>query len=252
MSSSSTTARCSSGSEGPGTSSSAKARSTKTMASTSRMWLRNLLPSPSPLLAPATSPPMSTNCTVAGTTFLLLLISASASRRGSGTRAMPTLGSVVAKAYGRGQGATAREGVVQRRLACVGETDEPEPLHGRQGTGPTRCRPNPATSHAPRALGSVTRWLPREPCRPADALDRVVYLLDRDLAEGRRVAAYAKARDLARELGDDEVGPAAPGRRAARPAGDRQVHRQRHRVGRRRRHRRAPGGPRGRDGDRRG
>jgi len=40
---------------------------------------------------------------------------------------------------------------------------------------------------------------------PAEALDRVVYLLDRDLAEGRRVAAYAKARDLARELGDDEV-----------------------------------------------
>ena len=40
---------------------------------------------------------------------------------------------------------------------------------------------------------------------PADALDRVVYLLDRDLAEGRRVAAYAKARDLARELGADEV-----------------------------------------------
>jgi putative hydrolase len=40
---------------------------------------------------------------------------------------------------------------------------------------------------------------------PAEALDRVVYLLDRDLAEGRRVAAYAKARDLARELGDDEI-----------------------------------------------
>jgi putative hydrolase len=40
---------------------------------------------------------------------------------------------------------------------------------------------------------------------PADALDRVVYRLDRALAEGRRVAAYAKARDLVRELGDDEV-----------------------------------------------
>mgnify|MGYP001375515063 CR=1 FL=1 len=40
---------------------------------------------------------------------------------------------------------------------------------------------------------------------PADALDRVVYLLDRDLAEGRRVAAYAKARDWARDVGDDEV-----------------------------------------------
>ena len=40
---------------------------------------------------------------------------------------------------------------------------------------------------------------------PADALDRVVYLLDRALAEGRRVAAYAKARDWARAVGDDEV-----------------------------------------------
>jgi putative hydrolase len=40
---------------------------------------------------------------------------------------------------------------------------------------------------------------------PADALDRVVYLLDRALAESRRVQAYAKARDLARELGDDAV-----------------------------------------------
>jgi putative hydrolase len=40
---------------------------------------------------------------------------------------------------------------------------------------------------------------------PADALDRVVYLLDRDLAEGRRIQAYVKARDLVRELGDDAV-----------------------------------------------
>jgi putative hydrolase len=40
---------------------------------------------------------------------------------------------------------------------------------------------------------------------PAAALDRVVYLLDRDLAEGRRVAAYAKARDIVREHGDDEI-----------------------------------------------
>jgi putative hydrolase len=40
---------------------------------------------------------------------------------------------------------------------------------------------------------------------PADALDRVVYLLDRALAESRRVAAYAKARDIVRELGDEEI-----------------------------------------------
>jgi putative hydrolase len=40
---------------------------------------------------------------------------------------------------------------------------------------------------------------------PADALDRVVYLLDRALAESRRVSAYGKARDLVRQLGDEEI-----------------------------------------------
>ena len=40
---------------------------------------------------------------------------------------------------------------------------------------------------------------------PAAALDQVVYYLDRALAEGRRVAAYHKAAELVREVGDDEV-----------------------------------------------
>jgi putative hydrolase len=40
---------------------------------------------------------------------------------------------------------------------------------------------------------------------PADALDRIVYLLDRALAEGRKVRAYARARDVVREVGDDEI-----------------------------------------------
>ena len=70
------------------------------MASTSRMPPRNRLPSPSPLLAPSTRPPMSTTCTAAWTTLRLFDISASASRRWSGTLATPTLGSLVAKAYG--------------------------------------------------------------------------------------------------------------------------------------------------------
>jgi putative hydrolase len=43
------------------------------------------------------------------------------------------------------------------------------------------------------------------PMGPAEALDRVVYYLDRALAEGRRVSAYAKAAELAREVGDDEL-----------------------------------------------
>lgn len=40
---------------------------------------------------------------------------------------------------------------------------------------------------------------------PADALDRVVYLKDRALEESRRIAAYAKAREIVLELGDDEI-----------------------------------------------
>ncbi len=40
---------------------------------------------------------------------------------------------------------------------------------------------------------------------PADALDRVVYLKDRALTESRRIQAYVNARDLVRELGDDEI-----------------------------------------------
>jgi putative hydrolase len=40
---------------------------------------------------------------------------------------------------------------------------------------------------------------------PAEALDRVVYYLDRALAESRRVSAYGKAAELARELGDEEL-----------------------------------------------
>ena len=40
------------------------------IASTSLIWDKNLLPKPSPLLAPLTSPAMSTNCICAGITFL--------------------------------------------------------------------------------------------------------------------------------------------------------------------------------------
>ncbi len=40
---------------------------------------------------------------------------------------------------------------------------------------------------------------------PAEALDRVVYLLDRALAESRRVAAYAKAATVVRDVGEEEI-----------------------------------------------
>jgi len=40
---------------------------------------------------------------------------------------------------------------------------------------------------------------------PVEALDRVVYLLDRALAESQKVRAFVRARDVAVEVGDDEL-----------------------------------------------
>jgi putative hydrolase len=41
--------------------------------------------------------------------------------------------------------------------------------------------------------------------RPVEALDRVVYLLDRTLAESRKIRAFLRAREVAAEVGDDEL-----------------------------------------------
>jgi putative hydrolase len=40
---------------------------------------------------------------------------------------------------------------------------------------------------------------------PADALDRIVYLLDRDLAEGQKVRAFVRARDVVEATDDAEL-----------------------------------------------
>src|SRR5678815_2757929 len=77
------------------TSGSSKQRMTWTIASVSRMFVRNLLPSPSPSAAPFTSPAMSTNCTTAGTVFFGWTTRASSCSRESGTSTMPTFGSTV-------------------------------------------------------------------------------------------------------------------------------------------------------------
>ena len=78
------------------TSGSEKARVTWQMASASRMLARNWFPRPSPSDAPRTIPAMSTKDTVAGMMRWEPKISASFSRRGSGSGTTPTLGSMVA------------------------------------------------------------------------------------------------------------------------------------------------------------
>ena len=79
------------------TSASSKQRTTWTIASTSRMLARNWLPRPSPLLAPATSPAMSTNSIAAGMTTFVFEILRSTSSRSSGTVTTPMFGSIVQK-----------------------------------------------------------------------------------------------------------------------------------------------------------
>ena len=75
--------------------SSSKQRITCIMASTSRILAKNLLPNPSPLLAPRTRPAISTISICVGTILSGITSSASLSRRESGTFTSPVLGSMV-------------------------------------------------------------------------------------------------------------------------------------------------------------
>ena len=65
------------------------------MASTSRIFERNLFPRPSPSEAPFTRPAISTNSTTAGIVFAELLKAESFPSLSSGTGTTPTDGSIV-------------------------------------------------------------------------------------------------------------------------------------------------------------
>ena len=65
------------------------------MASVARMFPKNWLPNPSPLLAPFTRPAISTISTVAGTTRLGFTNFSNSIKRSSGTVITPTFGSIV-------------------------------------------------------------------------------------------------------------------------------------------------------------
>ena len=165
------------------------------------------LPRPSPLLAPSTSPPMSTNCTVACTTLRLCDIAASRSSRSSGTLATPDVGVLGGEGVRRGQRAAAGEGVVQR-LTCRrwgARRTRSVPCGGQANGAASRNRRVPQRHrHSRRRIGCVT---------PAEALDRVVHCLDRAHDGGFKAKAFVRARD-------DRPRPATRGaRRAGRRSG---------------------------------
>ncbi len=72
-----------------------KIRTISKIASVSRMFERNLLPSPSPFDAPATRPAMSTNSIAAGIVLADCEKVESLPSRASGTATIPTDGSIV-------------------------------------------------------------------------------------------------------------------------------------------------------------
>ena len=116
------------------------------MASTSRMLARNLLPSPSPLLAPSTRPPMSTTSTAACDDVAALGHLGQPVETLVGHLGDADVGVLGGERVRRGERAAAREGVVQRALPGVGEADEAEAFHaaddaiGAAGYGPARCK----------------------------------------------------------------------------------------------------------------
>ena len=131
------------------------------MASTSRMLARNRLPRPSPLLAPSTRPPMSTNCTRRAPRSRSW--TSRRARRG-GRRApwpRPRWGRPWRMRRAR-RAPAAGQGVVQRRLAGVGEADEPEAFHEAGGTTRLAGAPQPygVTAVAPVGASAGERLRP--------------------------------------------------------------------------------------------
>jgi len=92
------------------------------------------------------------------------------------------------KRIGRRQRAAARQRVVQRRLACIGQADESEAFH--------------ESARLPAAnLNSVQE--PRG--RVNAALLQAIYYLDRELAPSTKVRAFARALATVDALTDDEL-----------------------------------------------
>ena len=89
---------------------------------------------------------------------------------------------------GRSQRAAARQRVVQRRLACIGQADESEAFH----EGARLPAANLNSVQEPRARANA-------------ALLQAIYYLDRELAPSTKVRAFIRALGTVDALSDDEL-----------------------------------------------
>src|SRR4051794_24730506 len=155
------------------------------MASTSRMPPRNRLPSPSPSEAPRCSPAMSANSAVAWTILRDALITANASTLGSGTVATPMLVSVVEKGWGATVAVPPVSALKSADLPALGRPMIPNRSIAVEGSGAS-----------PRYLCAVD---------PVEALERITYLLDSDLAPAVKANAFMRAAETVRATDPDEL-----------------------------------------------
>src|SRR4051794_26088349 len=134
------------------------------MASTSRMLARNLLPRPSPLLAPSPSPPMSTTWTAACTSCFDLLIAPSWSTRVSGTLATPMFGSLVANGYGAASAPPPVSALYNELLPAFGRPTRPKRsmtmarLPGSPSCSRRRCFPFRTAGSTQSIVKRLIRW----------------------------------------------------------------------------------------------
>ena len=192
------------------TSGSAKARTTWQIASASRMLARNLLPSPSPSLAPLTMPAMSTNDTVAGT------IRSLAKSLGERVEARVGEGDDADVGLDGGERVVRREHVVLRQrveqggLADVGQADDADgECHGGQSLPRAGARSSRRRGGAGRArLSGRVAQSGRGRRRPAASPPAVGLLAGTAVgAAGARGSGPRRARRAGRRA-------AAPGHRA--------------------------------------
>ena len=161
------------------TSGSSNARTTSAVASASRMFPRKRLPSPSPRLAPRTSPAMSVNVTVAGITFGGLKERSEPIEPRVGNRHDAGVGLDGGERVVPDSRACLGHGVEQRRLAGVGQADDADGEAQILSSSKAVCSARTASRTRGRSMMQVT-WI---------SLVAIIWMLTSFSASARKIFA---------------------------------------------------------------